>query len=84
MSSITSPSALLALLGAFLPPSTETGVTDGALLAESLEVGGDVGGAVAAAELDDADGLPGCGGAAGKLIELADLDGRVGDVCSGA
>ena len=82
MSSMTSPSALLALLGEFLPSSTETAVTVGGLLAEGFEVGGDIGGAVAAAELDDADGLSCRGCACGKLIELADLDGSVGDVCA--
>ncbi len=61
MSSMTSPSALLALLGEFLPLVDRDGRDGRGGLAEGLEVGGEVGGAEAAAELDDADGLS-CGG----------------------
>ena len=50
----------------------------GRLLAEGLEVGSDVGGAVPSTQFDDADGLPGGGGCSGgKLVELPDLDGSV-------
>ena len=48
-------------------------MTLGAVLAEGFEVGGEVGGSVAAAELDDADGLARGGGVGGELVELGDL-----------
>ncbi len=52
-------------------------------LTVAFEVGADVGGAVAAAELDDADGLVCSGGACGESVELRDLDGCVGEVGGG-
>ena len=48
-------------------------------LTEGFEVGLDVCGAVASAELEDGDGLVCCGSACGESIELRDLDWRVGD-----
>ena len=48
--------------------------------AKAFEVSADVASAVASSELDDADGLTGCGGACGKAVELRDLDWGVGDV----
>ena len=45
----------------------------GAGEAEGLEVGGEVGLPVAAAELDDADGLAGSAGCGGELVGLGDL-----------
>ena len=52
-------------------------------LAEAFEVGADVGGSVASAEFDDADGLVCCGGSCGESVELRDLDRCVGDVGGG-
>ena len=49
----------------------------GGFLAEGFEVGGDIGSSVAAAKLDDADGLARGGGVGGKLVELAATWGGV-------
>ena len=46
--------------------------------AERLEVGGEIGRAITAAELDEPDGLACAAGVGGELIELGDLDGGEG------
>ncbi len=76
MSSITSPSAESAFVGAFFAPSTlhrrDRRVRD----AEALEVGREVGRPIAAAELDDADGLAAAVGVGREVVQLRELRRR--------
>ena len=80
MSSITSPSAPLAFPGSVFALVDGDGGDLGCGAAECLEVRGEVGGAVAAAELDETDGLAGGGAVGGQTVEFADLNGGVGGV----
>ena len=77
---MTSPSARRWRVGRGVFSSIDRDGGDGGRReVEGLEVGGNVCRTVAAAELDEADGLACGGNAGGELIKFGDLNRRVGD-----